>query len=128
MTADPEFTISIPEGKNYVLTVFHAPMTREMTARYLPEVKRLGETLLLPAFLFDARGAPDRRGILADYEIYEFAQWFGFNGARIAVIVDQGDDSYDFTDTVANNAGYRHRLFTDETEAQRWIETSPTKD
>lgn len=122
MTANAEFTISIPEGKNYVLTVFHAPMTREMTIRYLPEVKRLGETLTSPAFLFDARGAPDMRGTLEDYEIYEFTKWFGFVGAKIAVIVDQGDKSYEFTDTVANNAGYYHRLFTDETEALRWLE------
>ena len=122
MTTNSEFTISIPEGKNYVLTVFHAPMTREMTARYLKIVKYLGETLTLPAFLFDARGAPDIRGILDDYEIYEFTKWFGFHGAKIAVIVDEGDRSYEFTDIVANNAGYRHRLFTDETEALQWLE------
>ncbi len=122
MIENSEFTISIPEGKNYVLIVFHVPMTRELTVRYLPEVKRLGETLPSPAFLFDARGAPDMRGTLEDYEIYEFAKWFGFGGAKIAVIVDQGDRSYEFTDIVTNNAGYRHRLFIDETEALRWLE------
>lgn len=122
MIDDKEFTISIPEGKNYVLTVFHAPMTMEMTARYLPEVKRLGETLTSPSFLFDSRGAPDLRETIEDYEVYEFAKWFGFLGAKIAVIIDQGDKSYDFTDTVTNNAGYRHRLFTDELEAINWIE------
>jgi hypothetical protein len=55
-----------------------------------------------------------------DYEIYEFAKWCGFRGAKIAVIVGEGDRSYDFTDTVSNNAGYRRRLFTDEQEALRW--------
>jgi len=125
MTAIPSFTVTVPEGKSYVLTVFHVPMTREMTAQYLPEIKKLGETLRTPAFLFDARGAPDRREIFEDYEIYEFANWFGFFGAKIAVIIGPGDRSYDFTDTVANNAGYRHRLFTEESEALRWLEQDP---
>lgn len=44
MTANAEFTISIPEGKDYVLTIFHVLMTSEMTVRYLSEVNRLGET------------------------------------------------------------------------------------
>lgn len=30
-----EFTILIPERKNDVLIIFHAPMTSEMTIRYL---------------------------------------------------------------------------------------------
>ena len=124
MTEKPEFTLSVPEGKNCVRAVFHAPMTREMTSRYLPEIERLGETIAAPAFLFDARGAPDMRGTLADHEIHEFAKWFGFQGARIAGIVDPGDRRCEFTDTVANDAGYRHRLFTDETEALRWLEKS----
>lgn len=122
ISALSELTVSIPVGAGYVLTVLHAPMPRAITARYLPEVKRLGETLTNPAFLPDARGAPDLRGNIEDYEIHELAKWFGIRGAKIAVVVEPGDRSYDFTDTVANDAGHCHRLFTVEAEAQRWLE------
>jgi|GEM_PF-2508234 len=117
------FTVSIPESKKYVLTVLHEPMTHAMTVAYLEEVKRLGKELPKPRFLFDARGAPDVRSTLEDYEIYDFAKAFGFPGAKIAVITDPSDKSYDFTDVVACNAGYEHRLFIDEQEARDWLTT-----
>jgi len=118
----PKFTITIPDGKEYVLTVLHEPMTRAMTVKYLPEMKRLGVQLSRPSFLFDARGAQNIRGALGDYETYKNPKSFGFRGAKIAVITDPDDRSYDFTNIVATNAGYRHRLFTDEQEAINWLE------
>lgn len=121
-TQKSSFLVSIPAGKEYVLTVFYEPMTHEMTVAYLKEVKRLGETLPRPRFLFDARGAPNARATLDDYEIYDFAKVFGFPGARIAVVVDPDDRSYDFTNDVACNAGYEHRLFTSEQDALVWLE------
>ena len=117
------FRVSIPDGKGYVLTVLNEPMTRAMTVEYLEEIKQRGKELSNPRFLFDARGAPNVRGTMGDYEIYDFAMSFGFPGARIAVIVDPEDRSYDFTDTVACNAGYQHRLFTREEEAISWLDT-----
>lgn len=120
---EPSFTVTIPEGRSYVLIIFNEPMTREMTVMYLKELKILGEKLSSPRFLFDARKAPNKRSTIQDYEIYDFSSVFGFPGARIAVIISPDDRSYDFTDIVVNNAGYIHRLFTDEKEAVEWIES-----
>ncbi len=117
------YTVTIPDGKSYVLIILNEPMTREMTIKYLDEIKILGKELLKPRFLFDARKAPNVRSTLNDYEIYDFSEVFGFRGARIGVIVKPGDRSYDFTDTVARNAGYDHRLFTNELAAMEWIES-----
>jgi hypothetical protein len=119
----PKFTISIPDGKKYVLTVLHEPMTRDMTIEYLPEMKHLGQQLDRPSFLLDVRGAPNLRGTLGDYETYELSKSFGFLGAKIALITDPDDKSYDFASTVSNNAGYRHQLFTDEHEAIDWLDS-----
>ena len=41
---------------------------------------------------------------------------------RSAILVDSGDHSHDFVETVTQNAGYVVRVFDDEAAAIAWLE------
>lgn len=116
-----DFTISIHTQPDYVLTVFHRPATIDIAAAFLKDLKTLTAPLHQPSFIFDARGAPNQRSPADDYfSIHDLAKDF-FRGAKIAVVVDPGDHSYDFIDTVAGNVSYQHRIFEDMDKAIAWI-------
>ena len=73
--------------------------------------------------LVDMRGTRNVASDLSDYDL----AYAGFEGLglprylRIALLVDEGDRSRDFFETLASNAGYSLRVFRQDDAARQWL-------
>lgn len=116
-----KYTVSMASDGAYVLVDFHVPLTGSMQWRYIKQALELSSTMEKPAFLFDARGAPNRRTIQEDYRVYDYTQSERYKGCKVALVVDKGDNSYHNVHIIAKDAGYDHRVFTSPSEAEAWL-------
>jgi hypothetical protein len=75
-------------------------------------------------FLFDARRAPNPASLIANYDFayHDLASIRVPRGIRAALLVVEGDHSYDMAETLCRIAGYVVRLFRDEETAAGWLQ------
>ena len=119
-----KYEISLSEDGSYVrirvFEVITGDVEREFAEEAIKEAKQHG----IAKFLVDVRGTSN---VAATFEQFLFGykdmnQFALDRSSMIAVLVDAGDKSHDFIETVMLNAGYNCRLFPDEDSALKWLE------
>jgi hypothetical protein len=113
-------TLSVsPDGAYIVLKVV-GNITRQSALAQNLEAHALGRELGIDKYLVDATEA---RNVDSPVDDYEFAQ-DDMKGpglsrtARVAILVDPGDRSHDFVETVTRNAGLDVTIFRDRAAAE----------
>lgn len=120
---------SSPDRTYIYARKFQQPYTAELAQTLMAKLVRLGENLGILGCLIDIRGTKSVSSVSDKYE-------FAYNKApaaslphlwRYAFLVDQGDDSPNFVETVMINAGYMFQIFDDELEAVKWLKAAQSR-
>jgi len=78
----------------------------------------------LKLFLYDLRQMSLTEDLFTLYSRPKLARGLGTPpDSRIAVLCARRDAKMSFLETTANNAGFLHRVFTDESQALEWLKT-----
>ena len=118
------YRITLSESGEFYRIVALEDVTVELARQWLAEVNDLSREQEVSCFLFDVRNA---RNISSDLENYYLARRdadrLGLErDARTAILVSEGDTSYDFVETTMQNAGFNVRIFTNEQAAAQWLD------
>ena len=114
------YTISPSEDGKYIVLKYWGDISRKLSIERVIETHALGAKLGITRYLVDLTEA---RNIDSIPELYEYAYKDtksapGLNlNARVALLVDPGDHSHDFVETVLRNAGHNVTLFRDRDSA-----------
>ena len=114
---------SSPDETYVYARAFRHPYTAELARTLAEDLVRFGENLGVLGCLIDIRGTTSVSSVVEKYEFaYKNATGSGLpQHWRYAFLMDQGDDSPDFIETVMNNAGYVFQIFKNESEAIEWL-------
>jgi len=118
------YQIGISPDKNYIFArSFRQPYTAGLAQTLAGDLAQFGENLDVLGCLIDIRGTTSVSSVVEKYEFaYKKATSAGLpRNWRFAFLVDHGDDSLNFIETVMNNAGFRFKIFEDEGEATNWL-------
>ncbi|MBN1827372.1 MAG: hypothetical protein JW958_14020 [Candidatus Eisenbacteria bacterium] len=125
--ADPmKYALSISEGETFVRVRVYTSVSEDLALEFLRAASATADKNNVKSFLFDVRGVPCAMGSWAAYEIaYSKLAPLGYRwDSRMALLASPGDQTYDFLRTVARNAGYPWKSFSDEEEAIAWLDNS----
>ncbi len=130
------YTVSPAPSRDYILVEIVGEVTRELASQHVTDAHALGSKLGINCFLFDVTRARNTETVLGNFKMaYEDARRLPAQARRacIAVLADPTDDSHNFSETLARNAGLDVTLFREhdkavahlEKAAQRSGETRP---
>lgn len=114
------YTFSVSEDGNYVVSTMHGELTNENAKQHNIETHNLGKSMGIDRFLVDA---VDCRYVQTPVQHYEFINSnepmveIMNRKARVAILVHPDDQSHDFFETVARNAGHDLTIFRDRESA-----------
>ncbi len=123
------YEIGSSSDQTYVYArAFRKPYTAEIALTLAEELVHIGEKSGALGCLIDIRGTTSVSSVVEKYEFaYEKATVAGLpRHWRYAFLIDHGDDSPDFIETVMKNAGYMLNVFEDEREAIDWLKEVQT--
>ena len=114
---------SSPDGTYVYARAFRVPYTAQLALTLAGELVHLGKNSDVIGCLIDIRGTTSVSDVADKYYFaYEKTKVAGLpHHWRCAFLIDQGDDSPDFIETVMYNAGYLLKLFEHEREAIDWL-------
>ncbi|MFV1997635.1 MAG: hypothetical protein ACC641_06445 [Acidiferrobacterales bacterium] len=114
---------SSPDETYVYARAFRHPYTAEIALTLAEELAHLGKKLGVLGCLIDIRGTTSVSSVVDKYKFaYEKATVADLpHHWRYAFLIDHGDDSPDFIETVMKNAGYILQIFEDESEAIDWL-------
>lgn len=118
------FEIAISPDETYLhVRAFQVPYTSEIAQLLAREVVHFAKDLDVLGCLIDIRGTHSVSSVIDKYNFaYEKAKEVRLlRRWRYAFLIDHGDDSPGFIDTVMQNAGYMFQIFEDEGEAIDWL-------
>lgn len=117
------YQVAVSESGDYIVVRVSGDITSEIARNFSLDADQAGSEHGLKRYLFDMTRATNVESILRNYQYaYEdMAEMDLDRSARSAVLVSPQDRSHDFVETVATNAGYNVRLFTDEAVAVAWL-------
>jgi len=119
-----EYTITSSNDGLFIILKAKGDMTGKQALQMNREAHSLGRQLHIKRYLVDATEARNVEmpsgNYHSAYSDMQNAEAFDKN-AIIAAVVSPDDHSHDFVETVARNAGFRMRLFTDFLEAKRYL-------
>ncbi len=121
---EKQYNIGIsPDGTYIYAQAFRVPYTAEIALALAGELLQVGGKLGVQGCLIDIRGTASVSSVLDKYKFaHEKTNMVGLpHHWRFAFLIDQGDDSPDFIETVMHNAGYLLQIFEDEREAIDWL-------
>jgi hypothetical protein len=97
---------------------------------FITAAAQVAEDRGVKSFLFDMRAALNAKSPLHDYQIANHhLRGLGFGArSRVALLVSPGDDSHDFFELTAGNAGHQWRVFDDEKKATEWLGVNGNRD
>ena len=115
--------IYIAEDGKYIVCRVKQNIEVQLAKEFSKQVDKLSREHGIKKFLFDVRGAPNVESASKNYSFaYDDMADMGLQkDALSAVLADPEDRSHDFIETVARNAGYNVRLFSNEQEAIAWL-------
>ena len=116
---------SIEPADGYIVTKVVGPVTRELAFGHVTEAHALGDQLGIRCFLFDLTEARNVESMLNNFKMtHEDAMKMplSYRTACVAVLVDPADDSHDFTEVLAQNAGMNVTLFRERDKAIKHLE------
>lgn len=99
-------------------------MTYEKCLENLAFLADFAECLPTPKFLLDVRQSPYQGTVTSQYLLANggMARLGYQRHWKTAILKAPDDDTHDFLELVANNAGYRLKIFEDTTNALDWLE------
>jgi len=118
------YEIGISPDETYIYArKFRHPYTVEIALTLAGELVHLGEKLSVLGCFIDIRGTTSVSSVFDKYQFaYEKTTAAGLpHHWRFAFLIDHGDDSPDFIETVMKNAGNMFQIFEDEREAIDWL-------
>ncbi len=121
---EEQYEIGSSPDETYVYArAFRSPYTLELAVTLAGELVPLGEKLGVLGCLIDMRGTTSVSSVTEKYQFaYEESRVAGLpHHWRFAFLIDHGDDSPDFIETVMKDAGYIFQIFEDEREAIDWL-------
>lgn len=117
-------TISLSEEGTYVILTIFGEITRQRAMEMNREAHAFGREHGVRRYLVDVRECRNVDSVLGNYEFAykDMQRTEGIDrNARVATLVDPGDHSHDFVETVARNTGLDVTLFTDPERAVRHL-------
>jgi hypothetical protein len=118
------YTLSIPDGKRYVLVTASGAFSRDLAIEVAINVTRLARANNLHRALFDMRASRNIEPTTMNY-YYAHADLTDLRvnrDTRVAILVAPDDHSHDFAERAMREAGYDVALFRDEAAALTWLE------
>lgn len=118
------YTITPSENGRYIVCRVQGRISGENVLADTRELDEMSRTLNIQRFLNDVRDAFNDLGILGNYN-FAYKDMSELNlqrDVRAAILVNPTDNSHDFLETVARNAGYGMRLFRNEEAAIAWLD------
>ncbi len=119
------YNISVSVPKTYIRIQVNEPVTKESLQGFIGEAAEKSKECGIDNFLFDLRCASNQTGMIHHYEfVYDLSKQLGFKPlSKHALLVSQkGMLDYNFVETILINAGYKGKLFTDESAAIEWLD------
>jgi len=117
------YTLSISEKQEFIICRVTGPLTIKVAKEFAKEIDNMSRAHNIKRFLKDMRGAPIQSSSYQIYEYtYEYMTNLGFQkDTRSAILVDPPDQSHNFVETVASNAGFTVKVFSDRAAAIAWL-------
>ena len=117
----------LSENGNYVICEVTGLITQENSHEFTEASNRLLSAANVKRLLTDVRNATNELSVSQNYK-YAYEDMGDLNlrrDVRSAILTNKGDRSHDFIETVAQNAGYNVRIFSDEQTAIAWLTDKP---
>jgi len=121
------YEIGVSPDETYIYArVFKQPYTAQLAFKIAEEMVAFRKILTILGCLIDIRGTKSVSSVVDKYKFaHEKAPTIGLpRHWQIAFLIDEGDDSPDFIETVMKNAGYMFQVFNNEHEALDWLRRS----
>ncbi len=119
------YKISPAPGGQYILVEVEGEVTRALAFQHVTDAHALGEDLGIRCFLFDVTKARNIETVLGNFKMtHEDTRKIPARARRacVAVLVDPLDQSHDFNETLAQNAGLDVTLFRERDKAVAHLE------
>ena len=118
-----DYDLTVSDDGTYLEIRVFRPITGEMARRFAGDAIKEGHKRDIRRFLVDARGNRNVSSVIEQYRLgnEDMAQFELHRLSKIAVVVDEGDTSHDFVETVFRNAGYACSMFSDKFAALGWL-------
>jgi len=120
-----KYKVSISDNNNFLYIRVNEPVTEYLLEAFLSETAEKSSELGINKFFFDLRHAPNNADLGTHYQyVYNRSRQLGFKPfSRHALLIRPADKgTYDFVETVLNNAGYQSKIFEEEELAIKWLE------
>lgn len=117
--------IKISENSKYIIVRVDENMTKSLAEHLGIEASNLGKKKHITKFLYDLRNSRNIESINTNYIFaYQEVKKIDLNpGNMVAMLTSVGDNSHNFVETVLRNAGFNVRIFNEEQEALKWLQT-----
>lgn len=113
----------LSKNGDYVICEVTGLITRENSHEFTEASNRFLSVANVKRLLTDVRNATNELSVSQNYK-YAYKDMEDLNlrrDIRSAILTSKGDRSHDFIETVAQNAGYNVRIFSDEETAISWL-------
>ena len=122
-----EYHISKADSGEVILIEVYADITSKLQRKFAREAIGKAVEMKINNFLVDASKVKSLASDTDKYLLaYKDMERFGHTkDSKVAVLVDRGDRSHDFIETVFMNAGFTCLLFHDKNKAMDWLTTNP---
>jgi hypothetical protein len=109
------YSIRASTDNKYILVKVVGTISRQLAMTYTLEAHQLGKELTISRFLFDFSECRNTDTVLRNYKyVYEDMQNPAINQAACtSLLVDSGDHSHDFIETLFKDAGADFTIFHD---------------
>ena len=118
-----KYKISVSEDGTYISIRVLETITGEIEKEFAKFAIKEAKQRKIRKFLVDVRGTRNIANSSEQYLLgYEDMKQFDLDKhSRIAVLVDENDNSHNFIETIMFNAGYLCSIFIDEDAALEWL-------
>ncbi len=119
-----DFTVDLDDSAGIIEVRVQADTTEALAAQIATRATALARGRPIRGYLLDMRGTRDVAPVFADYDLaYNGLAAAGFDARHwLAMLLDEGDDSRSFFETLASNAGIRLGIFNAEDAARAWLQ------
>lgn len=120
-----KYDISTSGNNKYLHILVNEAVTAELLNDFISEAAKKSIEYGVDNFLFDLRLSPNQTNLGTHYEfVYNRSKELGFKPiSKHALLVNSKDiNDYRFVETILHNAGYRGKMFVDESDAIEWLE------
>ena len=117
------YKITISENGEYIIGKIYGPLNRETAQQLTREYVKIINSTGIKKILNDVRDAPDAMGIFNDYE-FAYKDTKALNlpmDIQAAFVTAPNDNTHNFHETVAVNAGYFVKVFKEIESAVTWL-------